>query len=61
MFKPLLPSDKKIKGYRKPYIDSRAVDSRCRCHGGCPWCLGNRMYKYQKQKDKADYSLKEEC
>ena len=33
----------------QPYC--KAVDSSCRNHGSCPWCLGNRTYK-NKMKDK---------
>lgn len=29
---------------RQPYRKSRAFDSSCRCHGGCPYCWGNRMH-----------------
>ena len=29
---------------KQPYRKSRAVDPSCRCHGGCPWCLENRMH-----------------
>jgi hypothetical protein len=34
---------------RRPYRKSRAFDSSCRCHGDCPWCLGNRMHKHRKR------------
>ena len=46
--------DKAIKSgkeHRKPYRGAKAVDSTCRNHGSCPWCLGNRLNKY-KQMDK---------
>ena len=37
------------KEHRKPYIYKsnycKSVDSTCRNHGSCPWCLGNRTYK----------------
>ena len=33
----------------QPYC--KAVDSSCRNHGFCPWCLGNRTNK-EKNKDK---------
>ena len=38
------------KEHRKPYRGSKAFDSSCRCHGGCPWCERNRMFS-QKRKD----------
>lgn len=41
--------------YKKPYRKSKVFDASCRNHGSCPWCKGNRLYKYIKQ-----ISLKEE-
>ena len=29
----------------QPYC--KAVDSRCRNHGSCPWCYDNRTKKYR--------------
>jgi hypothetical protein len=40
------------KEHRKPYYGSKAVDVSCRCHGGCGWCLDNRLYKYKKNIEK---------
>lgn len=37
------------KEHRKQYKDSRAIDWSCRCHGGCDWCRGNRLYRYTKK------------
>lgn len=37
------------KEHRKSYTGCEAIDSSCRCHGGCDWCLGNRMHKYKKK------------
>jgi len=34
---------------RKPYTRSKRFDKKCRCHGGCAWCLGNRMHKHIKK------------
>ena len=48
------------KERRKPWRGSKAIDSTCRCHGGCAWCLGNRVHKYAKAQAKADYR-EEEC
>jgi len=28
---------------------SRAFDTSCRCHGGCPWCLSNRMHRNHRR------------
>ena len=33
--------------YKKNY--SKSVDDRCRNHGGCDWCLSNRVHKYNKK------------
>lgn len=33
------------KEKRKPYYQrAQQVDLSCRCHGGCPWCEGNRKH-----------------
>lgn len=43
------------KEKRKPYRHAKAVDERCRNHGGrrhtwqCEWCLGNRTHKNKKR------------
>lgn len=52
------------KEHRKAYHGAEAVDRSCRPHGGghrwqCEWCLGNRMYKHLKKKEKADLEEKE--
>lgn len=36
------------KEHRKPYRGGKAVSKRCRNHGGCYWCEGNRRHKYRK-------------
>ena len=33
------------KEHRKPYRGSKAIAGSCRCHGGCPYCLSNRIKK----------------
>ena len=33
------------KEHRKKYRGAKSVDPSCRNHGGCPWCLGNRLNK----------------
>lgn len=35
--------------HRKPYQDVRSIDSTCRSHGSCPWCINSRKYKTRKQ------------
>jgi len=37
------------KEHRKEYRGSKAIDPSCRCHGGCDWCLANRLHKYRKK------------
>lgn len=48
---------KRGKEHRKPYKGAKAVDSTCRNHGSCPYCKGNRLYKFKKQIERADYGL----
>lgn len=43
------------KEHRKPYRGGKSVDKQCRNHGGCSWCKGNRLYKYDKKKEKMNY------
>lgn len=47
------------KEHRKPFIGCKAISRSCRCHGGCPWCLGNRRYRYNKELEKTEKDLKE--
>lgn len=47
------------KEHRKPYHDSRAIAGECRNHGSCPWCTGNRLYSFEKQKQAAIQKIKE--
>lgn len=35
------------KEYRKPYHGGKAVSTRCRNHGWCDVCEGNRLYKFR--------------
>lgn len=37
------------KTIKKPYTKSKRFDLSCRCHGGCPYCFGNRYYKHIKR------------
>lgn len=41
------------KEHRKKYRGAKAIDKSCRNHGGCPWCEGNRKYKYLKAEQSA--------
>ena len=35
---------------KKPYPKkAQQTSKRCRCHGGCSYCLGNRMHHVIKQ------------
>lgn len=40
------------KEHRKPYTGGKAIDKMCRNHGGCEYCLGNRLYQTKKEKDR---------
>ena len=40
------------KEFRKAYIGGKAISKHCRNHGGCTWCLGNRLYKFEKVNEK---------
>lgn len=40
------------KEKRKKWKYCKEVDKRCRNHGGCLWCLGNRLHKHEKAKQK---------
>lgn len=35
------------KEKRKPYRRSKRFVRSCRNHGGCPWCEGNRRFKFR--------------
>jgi hypothetical protein len=37
------------KERRKPYRNGGAVDTRCRPHGECYWCKGNRLHSSKKR------------
>lgn len=36
----------------QPYC--KAVDKTCRNHGSCPWCKGNRLFKFKKDEPLED-------
>lgn len=37
------------KTNRKEYTGSKKFDKTCRCHGSCPNCKSNRIYKNKKK------------
>lgn len=47
------------KEHRKPYRDTRAVDSWCRNHGRCLICRGNRTYKNNRRIEVAEQQISE--
>lgn len=47
------------KDRRKEYTGSKEFDSSCRCHGGCPWCEGSRLYKNHRRMEAADEQLRQ--
>ena len=44
---------------KKPYTKSKRFAKSCRCHGGCGYCLNNRMYQYNKNIERFFRDLKE--
>lgn len=47
------------KEKRKEYQGSKRFDRSCRNHGGCPWCEGNRLFKFKKANEQSKQELKE--
>lgn len=47
------------KEHRKPYHGSKAIDSTCRNHGGCPYCQRNRTHKNKVRESVATEKIKE--
>ena len=43
----------KEKRKKRPF--AKSIDKRCRNHGGCTWCLENRLHKYKKKMVKVEY------
>jgi hypothetical protein len=43
------------KEHRNPY---RTASHACRVHGGCKICLGDRMYRTMKEKQRTEYDMK---
>lgn len=45
------------KEHRKQFYSfAKRIDKNCRNHGSCPWCKGNRLYKFMKAKSKHEYN-----
>lgn len=42
------------KEHRRKYHGAKAVDSTCRNHGSCEWCLANRQYSSRKREEAAE-------
>ncbi len=47
------------KDHRRPYRDSRRVDSHCKNHSFCAYCRDNRTYCDRKRRLAADQQIKE--
>ncbi len=47
------------KEHRKPYTGAKSFARSCRNHGGCSWCLDDRICKYNRKKLAMDQRLKE--
>jgi len=45
------------KDRRKDRTGAAAFDTSCQCHGGCPWCEGNRTYQDRRERQAADDEL----
>jgi hypothetical protein len=44
---------------RQPCSGAKRFDASCRNHGGCSWCLGNRLHSRRVQEQAADEKLAE--
>jgi hypothetical protein len=49
----------KRKDWRKLYFQTKARDKSCRPHGGCTYCLENRLHSYRKRKFRTIQELNE--
>jgi hypothetical protein len=47
------------KEKRKPYRGSKRFDRSCRNHGGCEYCLSNRLHSRRREDIKADDIMKD--
>lgn len=47
------------KERRKPYYQSGRFDRTCRPHGGCPWCLDDRLHAANQRRMAAEYQMAE--
>lgn len=44
---------------KKSYTKSKAFDKSCSCHGGCPYCLGNKEHRHRKREERVNDLLRE--
>ena len=47
------------KTIKQPYRKSRRFAASCRCHGTCPYCMGNRMHNTRRRLLDAEDQLSE--
>lgn len=47
--------DKAIKSGKERRDPKRKAAGSCECHGGCPYCLGNRKHSENVRKERANY------
>lgn len=53
----LIKSIEHGREHRKPYYrKAQSVSKSCRCHGGCEYCLGNRMHHDRKMDEALNQS-----
>lgn len=45
------------KELRRQYTGAKLHSCSCRNHGGCPWCLSNRLHKNRIREQQARYKL----
>jgi hypothetical protein len=44
---------------KRPYTKSKRFDKSCRCHGGCGYCEGNRLFGTYRAIEHTNKDLKE--
>ena len=52
------PIWKKGRTWKRAYRQSRRFDASCRCHGGCPYCEGNRLHPHRSRRWLADNEIR---
>lgn len=48
------------KEHRKQYTGAKAVDAKCRNHGSCKRCCGNRTHKNDKRRNAMEQQLNDD-